>query len=492
MQKKPGNPESGRPSPAGGESERKYRHLYDTIPDMMFLRDPEDGRLIDVNPAACRVLGYPREELLWRNFFTLLASEAEIADARRTFAEALRSGSGTRVALFRRKDGSTVEAEMRNAPIEIAGKTWMLGVGRDLTAQRKLERQALVFYQAFRNSNDYMFYTDRNGIILDVNDAFMRRFGYAREEAVGRSPRIVRSELTTNETYRRLWADIADPGKGFWSGRIVNRTKSGELVPLILSITAVKDPAGGILGFVSSAVDLSEQEKLQRQLSKTESLAAVGSMAAMLAHEIRNPLGSIVTAAKSISQDQLPAEDRDTLLAIIRKESRRLSDSLGQFLQYARPREPRKSLGDLNAAIREILRIVRSDSGLRGRVRIEERLAKSLRPLHFDGDLIRQVLWNVILNALEAMSGTGRLRVETSESDGEVAVRVEDNGPGIAAEELKRIFEPFHSTKQKGSGLGLAVAERIAAAHGGGLVVESEPGRGARFSLILPRAEADP
>ena len=121
----------------------------------------------------------------------------------------------------------------------------------------------------------------------------------------------------------------------------------------------------------------------------------------------------------------------------------------------------------------------------------EERLAKSLRPLHFDGDLIRQVLWNVILNALEAMSGTGRLRVETRESNGEVAVRVEDTGPGIAPDEIARIFEPFHSTKQKGSGLGLAVAERIAAAHGGGLVVESEPGRGARFSLILPRAEAD-
>lgn len=480
------------PVQSAREVEEKYRQLFDSATDMIFLRDPAKGTLLDVNAAAYRLLGYGRDELLWADYFSLLANDAERVEARRGFAEALEQGSATGPALLKRKDGSTFEAEVRNTPVTIAGKVWMLGIARDLTAQRQLERRALAFYQAFRNSNDSMFYTDRNGIIQDVNDAFVRRFGYSREEAVGRSPRIVRSRHTTDEIYKALWGDILSSDKGYWRGRVINRTKSGEEVSVLLSITAVRDASDRIVGFVSSAFDMTEIESLNRRLSKSESLAAVGAMAAVLAHEIRNPLGSLVTAAASLGRDDLPAADRGTLVSVLRTESRRLSETLTQFLQYARPREPKLETADLAAVMAEVAAMLRSDKDALGKVKLSVKADPALKPFPFDADQVRQVLINILINALQALAGKGRVDLSAHARDGHAALVVADNGPGIPREVQKRLFEPFHTTKERGTGLGLAVAERVVSAHGGRILVETDLGRGTAFTVLLPLHQGAP
>jgi PAS domain S-box-containing protein len=487
--------EKDKPKPpvqTAKEVEEKYRRLFDGATDMIFLRDLEKGTLLDVNAAACRLLGYRQNELLWTDYFALLANESERAAARKCFAEALEQGSATRSAIMRRKDGALVEAEVRNTPVTIAGKVWMLGIARDLTAQRQLERRALAFYQAFRNSNDSMFYTDRNGIIQDVNDAFVRRFGFSREEAVGRSPRIVRSRHTSDEIYKALWGDILSTEKGYWRGRVINRTKSGEEVSVLLSITAVRDAADRIVGFVSSAFDLTEIEGLNRRLSKSESLAAVGAMAAVLAHEIRNPLGSLVTAAASLGRDDLSPGDRTTLVSVLRTESRRLSETLTQFLQYARPRDPRLTTSDLSALVGEVVAMLRSDKEALGKVRLTVKSDPALKPFPFDADQVRQVLWNIVLNALEALGGKGKVTLSVEARDGHAALVVADNGPGIPPDVQKRLFEPFHTTKERGTGLGLAVAERVVSSHGGRILVETDLGRGTAFTILLPLKGATP
>ncbi|MEK7744140.1 MAG: ATP-binding protein, partial [Elusimicrobiota bacterium] len=334
------------------------------------------------------------------------------------------------------------------------------------------------------------------------------RFGYSREEAIGRSPRLVRSRHSDQRLYEGLWRDIQDPSRGFWRGRIINRTKSGEEVPVLLSITTVRDARGEIVGFVSSAVDISEVEELHQRLTRSESLAAVGSMAAVVAHEIRNPLGSIVTAASSLTSEDVSREERGTLLSVLRKESLRLSETLRHFLQYARPREPKLEKADLNETVREVLSMVKSDPQVLGAIKVGERFDAGLSPFPFDADQLRQVIWNVVLNALQAMGGRGRLEVSTesprSPEEAEArslsgsgpqpmaAVHVQDDGPGIEREALSRIFQPFHTTKRQGTGLGLPIAERIVLAHGGRILVDSLPGKGARFSILLPTARRDP
>lgn len=490
------------------ESEQKYRQLFDSAADMIFLREPEQGTLIDVNPRAALQLGYKREELVSHSYFDLLGSPEEVTETRRMFAQALEGGPATRVSVFRRKDGQSMEAEVRNTPMRVGDNILILGIARDLTAQRLLERRALAFYQAFLNSNDFMFHTDRNGVIQDVNDAFVRRFGYSREEAIGRSPRLVRSRHSDQRLYEGLWNDILDPSRGFWRGRIVNRTKSGEEIPVLLSITTVRDSRGEIVGFVSSGVDISEVEELHQRLTRSESLAAVGSMAAVVAHEIRNPLGSIVTAASSLTRESIPAEEKRTLLSVLRKESLRLSETLRHFLQYARPREPKLEKADLNETVREVLSMVKADPQVLGSIKVGERFDAELAQFPFDADQLRQVIWNVVLNALQAMGGRGRLEVSTEsrrpleEGEGRplsaqglqamAAVHVQDDGPGITPEALSRIFQPFHTTKRQGTGLGLPIAERIVLAHGGRILVDSVPGKGARFSILLPMVRRNP
>ncbi len=346
---------------------------------------------------------------------------------------------------------------------------------------------ALTLYQAFRRSNDAMFYCGRDGTILDVNDAFIEHYGWERDEAVGQNPRIIRSRRTTPETYKEMWTRIMDPRIGFWRGELVNLAKDGREIPVVLTITSVRDERGEIIGYVSNAADVGDLRRLQERVAQSEALAEVGQMAAVVAHEIRNPLGSIVMAARQLAGGELRPEDRDLILKILRDESQRLNETLTNFLAYARPRPLKLERSDLNTLAADVTRIVSGD-GTSG-VRIEAKLGSALRPFMFDPDQIRQVVWNITLNAVQALEGDGAAVVSTGLQDGFAFVRVVDDGPGISASAREHLFEPFRTTKSHGTGLGLAIAERIARAHGGRIDVESAPGEGATFTLLLPTAQ---
>ena len=468
-----------------------YQRLYQNASDMILLNDSATGKIIDANPAACRILGRERHVLKSMTISSLVSSSEESGALERIFRSARQTGRATRVTRMKGREGRQVEIEIRATPMGTGTDEIMLCIGRDLTAQHLLERRALAFYQAFQNSNDSMFYTNREGYIQEVNEAFLKRFGFRRDEVIGETPRIVRSEHSTPDMYKRLWKDILDPALGFWRGRVINRTKSGEEVPILISITAVQDDRGRIVGFVSSAVDLSEQEELQRRLAKSESLAAVGSMAAVMAHEIRNPLGSIVTAARSLGRGELGKEDGEMLTEIIGKESKRLGDTLSQFLQYARPRELTLTNHNVNEALREILQMVSSDKSLSGTVKFDSKFTETLPPIPADGDQLRQVFWNIIINAIQAMDGKGELLVRTKSQEGFLRIDFEDTGPGVPQGHRESIFEPFHTTKVQGTGLGLPVAERIVSAHGGRIAVEDTGTGGADFVVLIPLRDAE-
>ncbi|MDE2490665.1 MAG: PAS domain S-box protein [Elusimicrobia bacterium] len=346
---------------------------------------------------------------------------------------------------------------------------------------------ALTLYQAFRRSNDVMFYCDRDGTILDVNEAFCRHYGWTREEAIGQNPRLLRSRYTTPDVYREMWSQILDPRVGYWRGELVNRAKDGREIPVILTITAVRDEVGAIVGYVSNAMDVGELRRLQERVAQSEALAQLGQMAAVVAHEIRNPLGSIVMAARQIEAGELAPEDRELVLKILRDESRRLNETLTNFLSYARPRPLRLERTDLNALVSDVARIVSGD-GAAG-LRLELALDAALAPFRFDADQIRQVAWNIALNAAQAVEGRGAVRVATGLRDGFAFLRVEDDGPGIPASIRDDLFQPFKTTKSHGTGLGLAIADRIVRAHGGRIELDGARGQGTAFTVLLPTAQ---
>jgi signal transduction histidine kinase len=231
----------------------------------------------------------------------------------------------------------------------------------------------------------------------------------------------------------------------------------------------------------------SESERLHARLREAERLATAGELAAGMAHEIRNPLAAIVNATALLTDETgLTTDERAATLAAIQTEARRLNRILSDFLHFARPQQIRRAPADLRDVVEHVTGLIRDDHSRAPRVDVKVALDPSVPRFACDRDQVTQVLWNVALNGVEAMNGRGRLSLEMARRNGDVALAVSDTGPGIPRERLARVFEPFYSGKDNGSGLGLTIAERIVAAHGGRIEIDSEPGRGTRVTLLFP------
>ena len=231
----------------------------------------------------------------------------------------------------------------------------------------------------------------------------------------------------------------------------------------------------------------SESERLHARLREAERLATAGELAAGMAHEIRNPLAAIVNATALLTDEAgLTPDERATTLAALRIEARRLNRILSDFLHLARPKEARRTPGDIGAVVEHVSALIRDDRSRAPRVDVKVAVDPRVPPFAFDRDQMIQVLWNVALNGVEAMNGRGRLSLEVARRDDDVALAVSDTGRGISPEHARRVFEPFYSGKANGNGLGLTIAERIVAAHGGRIEIDSAPGGGTRVRLLFP------
>jgi two-component system sensor histidine kinase PilS (NtrC family) len=239
-------------------------------------------------------------------------------------------------------------------------------------------------------------------------------------------------------------------------------------------------------GFLLVFQDLTDIKRLEGEVRIKEKLAAVGEMAAHLAHEIRNPLGSISGSAQILLAEPNISEDQGRLLEIITRESKRLSDALNQFLFQARPGPRLPGPVDIAPVIEEAVTLLRNgpEVGPSHRVEFDAQVGPHLCVA--DRDQIAQVFWNLARNGLEAMPGGGVLRVRLRRTDDEVVLSLRDEGRGMASEEQRLMFEPFHSKSPMGTGLGLAIVYRIVREHRGDITVRSVPARGTEVEVRLP------
>jgi len=258
----------------------------------------------------------------------------------------------------------------------------------------------------------------------------------------------------------------------------------------LLTCSPVRQADGQIF-LLELVGDITEQERLRQRLSEVEQLAAVGELAAGVAHEIRNPLAAILNAATLLEEEEtLTAEERTSILAAVKTEARRLNTTLSDFLLFARPREPSRQNGDIGKVVEHVSALLHEERSRRGGLQVDLRIEPTIPTFAFDADQLTQVLWNIARNGLEAMQGHGRLSLKVGRRNGEVLITISDTGPGIPPEERRHIFQPFVSKKPGGTGLGLAIAQRIVTAHGGRIDLESAPDHGSRFIISLPLVEA--
>jgi two-component system sensor histidine kinase HydH len=230
-----------------------------------------------------------------------------------------------------------------------------------------------------------------------------------------------------------------------------------------------------------------EQRNLEAQLHQSERLAALGEMTAGVAHEIRNPLGIISSTAELLRERLGKYEPQNRLAQIIVEEANRLNEKVTEFLDFARPRVPNLRACDLEGVLNRSLELLDPEIRRLG-IAVERRYRLNGRALALDPDLLHQAFLNLFLNAIQAMPGGGRLTVETESGPGGHGSRIifRDSGEGIDPEDLKKILNPFFTTKERGSGLGLPIVKSIIESHQGTMKIESSPGEGTKVILTLP------
>jgi two-component system sensor histidine kinase PilS (NtrC family) len=244
-------------------------------------------------------------------------------------------------------------------------------------------------------------------------------------------------------------------------------------------------PQGGS-GYVIVFQDLTEFRRMEEAMRRADRLAVVGSLAAGLAHEIRNPLAAMCGSIDLLCASPALARNERRLMQVVRGEGERLEGLVKDFLAFAKPASPQLAVVEAAPLVKETTDVFRREAALKGisvDVEVDASVAVSV-----DANQIKSVLWNLLGNARDATEAGGRIAVRLRRRDGQAVLEVEDSGHGIAAEDLPRIFDPFFTTKSGGTGLGLAIVHRIIEGHGGRIAVQSELGRGTTFVATLPLA----
>jgi two-component system, NtrC family, sensor histidine kinase HydH len=223
----------------------------------------------------------------------------------------------------------------------------------------------------------------------------------------------------------------------------------------------------------------------EEQLRRADRLSALGELSASMAHEIRNPLGSIQGAVEILKDDYQEDEAKYEFIRILLKETDRLNRIVQEFLGFARPKQPELQPADMNEAIESVLTLTTQEARKAG-VKVEKRLDPAIGRRSLDAGLLKQAFLNLVLNAIQAMPDGGLLTVESGIKDSTIEVTISDTGIGIPEENRKKLFGPFFTTKKNGTGLGLAITYRIIENHRGSIDVISGPGKGTTFTVRIP------
>jgi PAS domain S-box-containing protein len=323
--------------------------------------------------------------------------------------------------------------------------------------------------------------TDTRGIIKSANDKFCEISGYSREELIGRDHRIINSGYHSKEYIRNLWATISS-GR-IWKGELRNRAKNGTIYWVDTTIVPFLDEHGKPYQYMAIRYEITERKRSEDLLREQAALARLGEMAAVVAHEVKNPLAGIRGALQVIGARMTP-ESRDRAVVgdiLLRLDS--LNEMVHDLLLFARPRPPRLATVPIGPLVEATGLLLKKDPHF---ARVEVAVEAGEDTVEADSELLQIVFSNLLLNAAQAMDGAGRVTVSVIRRDGRCDVIVRDTGPGMPADVRDRIFEPFFTTKHRGTGLGLSTAKRLVEQHGGEIIVACPPGGGTAVTVSLP------
>ena len=487
--------EERRARDAVAHSEARYRNLFETASDAIYTLDVS-ASFTSMNEATCALLGLPREEVLGRSVTPFL-DPADMGRVTDFFRDA-RAGEARRYECFVvRPDGERRQVSVTNTPIRRGTNVvGVLGIARDVTVERAREaalaRSDARYTRLVESASDAIFTLDTRGDFTSVNRALELSTGRPRDALLG-SPWTALCDARDCDAMSHLFT--ATLGGTRQRGELRYASVDGEeRWGSIMTAPIVED--GRVTGVLAVVRDVTDEKRLMGQLLQQEKLAAIGQLVSGVAHELNNPLAGVMAFSQILLASPGVEGEERSAAETIHQEARRAAKIVSNLLTFARRHHPERTETDVNRVLLDTLELRRYALRVE-QIEIEVALDENVPTTWADPFQLQQVLLNLLGNAEQALDGwdgARRITLRTSWQGGEgdpIVIAVSDTGPGVAPEQVARIFNPFYTTKPvgQGTGLGLSISDGIVRGHGGRIRVDSRPGEGATFCVELPRVD---
>jgi PAS domain S-box-containing protein len=477
------------------DKEHRFTQLFESLQEGVYISNPE-GKLLEVNPALVAILGYESKE-------DLLSLPPERLNVDASDEPALgRAGSQsgrtrTREVRLRRKDGGvTVCVDTSTGVMESARVVRYQGTLVDVTEKRALERQ-LKRQEEFRQRllesfPDLILVLDLKGQYTFVSARIAELLGYGPEQLLGKN---VEDAENTSPELAALYRVVATGHSSLTSCEYGSRHRDGSWRTMLGMASPLLDAEGKPAGVIISVRDVTMEKKLEQQIIQSERLAAMGQMIGGFAHELNNPLTSILGMAELLQEGEGSEASRKQI-TILQQQARRAAEIVQNLQYFARPPAPGRSQVNLNELVQRTVQM-QAYPLRKSNITVDFLPEPAIPAIVADPNQLMQVFLNLLLNAEQAIRESrekGTIRVRIARNPDSVLVVFQDDGPGIAPENLTHIFDPFFTTKRpgRGTGLGLSICKTVLREHGGNIEAASAPGGGAVFTITLPVGAAEP
>lgn len=448
------------------------------------------GNITYVNDKFVEISKYTEEELLGKNH-RILNSGYHSKEFFKSLWKTIGTGQVWKGEIQNRaKDGSTYWVDTTIVPfLNEKGKPYQYVSIRTDISNRKQSEQKL--RETLKEVNDIKFaldqssivaFTDAKGIITRVNDKFCEISKYSRDEIIGKDHSILNSGFHNKQFFQELWKTIGNGS--VWKGEIRNKAKDGSYYWVDTTIVPFMNEKGKPYQYLAIRNDITERKRTEEILHRQDKLAAVGQLAAGVAHEIRNPLTSMKGYAEFLLEDETDGQRRE-FVEIILDEINRVNQIVEDFMVLAKPKVVDLKEKNIIPIIKNVLSLLEFEARKK-KVRMHFEANDDIIQIECDEDRLKQVFLNFVKNGIEAMPNGGDIIVRVNVTHDQVQVSIQDTGVGIPEEKLKKIGEPFYTTKKDGNGLGLMVSYKIIESHNGQVFIESELNKGTTFNIILP------
>ncbi|HTZ10784.1 MAG TPA: PAS domain S-box protein [Candidatus Margulisiibacteriota bacterium] len=484
-------------APLAQDTEKLFGRLFDNA-NLLIIYFDNAGAVRLCNKKLEQITGRRKEELVGEYWYSVLYREGTVL--KQQMLKAVLDDSIT-YKRPNRYEGIIIDKENSEHFIswsitpmlkDDASVEGILLVGEDITDLKESEASIKkiddTLKNIFSNIKEYALYVinlDGNITYYGLGSEMM--FGWQKNEIIFKHAGILLPSQDASNKLNLILEQVRKLGQYETEVELIR--KDGISFPVILTVNQFLDAGGKLTGYIFMAKDITERKKLEYQIFQSEKLAAIGQLAAGMAHEINNPLFVISGRIEMLLEEKKISSGVKESLSIVNTQADRIRKLVDQLLKFARKTPPKLEVIDINETIESVLPLLAYHKLPSSDISIEKSLASGLPTLKGDLNQLQEVFVNLFLNAYQSMLEGGRLSISTANFQNQfVEIRISDTGQGIKQEDIKNIFVPFFSTKKNGTGLGLSICYNIIKNHNGSVEVESQANKGTTFIIKLPFA----